>query len=95
VPRVPAATVNFDILSRRFKDKDVITPIALVREGVVRRISGKIPAVKILAKGKLERKLSFEGVLISEAAKAAIEKAGGTILSGAPKQIPPPVKRKK
>lgn len=79
VPRIPFATVNFDALSRRFKAGDVITPIALVKARLVRRISGKVPPVKILARGELSLKLSFEGVLISDAAKALIEKAGGTI----------------
>lgn len=79
VPRIRFATVNFDTLSRQFKAGDVVTPIALVKAGIVRRISGKVPPVKILARGELSKKVSFEGVLISAAAKAAIEKAGGTI----------------
>lgn len=95
VPRIPAATVNFDLLSRKFKDNDVISPIALARAGVVRRVSGKIPGVKILAKGTLERKLSFEGVLISEAAKAAIEKAGGSVRADVSKKTSSSLKLKK
>ncbi len=79
VPRIRFATVNFDTLSRQFKAGEVVTPIALVKAGIVRRISGKVPPVKILARGELSRKISFEGVLISDAAKALIEKAGGTI----------------
>lgn len=79
VPRIRFATVNFDTLSRQFKAGDVVTPIALVKAGLVRRISGKVPPVKILARGELSNKISFEGVLISAAAKALIEKAGGTI----------------
>ena len=85
VPRIRPAVVNFDMLSRKFKDSDVISPINLVRKSLVRRIAGKTPVVKILAKGKLGVKLSFEGVLLSDKAKAAIEKAGGTVKLGAGK----------
>ncbi len=79
VPRIPAAVVNLDLLSKAFKANDIVTPIALVKAGYVRRVSGKTPPVKILGGGTLSHKLSFEGVSVSAAAKAAIEKAGGSV----------------
>jgi len=35
--------------------------------------------VKVLSKGSLSKKLTFEGLLVSETAKKAIESAGGEI----------------
>lgn len=79
VPRTAIATVNLASLSKSFEDGSLVTPALLVKAKLVRRISGKTPEVKILGNGSLDIKLSFEGVLVSETAKAAIDKAGGTI----------------
>lgn len=89
VPRVRFATVNFDTLSRQFKAGDVVTPIALVKAGVVRRISGKVPPIKVLARGELTVKLSFEDVFISEVARATIEKAGGAVRAPVSRKVMP------
>ena len=89
VPRVRFATVNFDTLSRQFKAGDVVTPIALAKASVVRRISGKIPPVKILARGELTIKLSFEDIFVSEVAQATIEKVGGTVRAPASRKVVP------
>jgi ribosomal protein L15 len=40
---------------------------------------GKIPAVKILGTGEIAVALKFEGLVVSDAAKAKIEKAGGSV----------------
>lgn len=79
VPRIPFAGVNFDSIVRNFKKGDIVTPLALVRAGLVRRIGGKIPPVKVLARGELSLALAFENVLVSSAAKEKIEKAGGSV----------------
>ncbi len=79
VPRIPATAINFETLAKHFKDGDVVTPALLVKARLVRRVSGKIPPVKILGAGAFSQKLSFEKISVSDAAKAAIEKAGGTV----------------
>ncbi len=83
VPRVPASAVNLADLAKRFKENEIVSPAVLVRAGMVRRVSGKIPPVKVLGSGTLPHKLSFEKVLVSASARAAIEKAGGTITNPA------------
>ncbi|MBC7073867.1 uL15 family ribosomal protein, partial [Candidatus Parcubacteria bacterium] len=45
----------------------------------VRKIGGKIPKIKILAKGELTKKLIFEDLYFSQKAKEKIEKAKGVI----------------
>lgn len=49
---------------------------ALVKSGVLRRAKD---GVRLLARGELKAKLAFEVAGASEAAKAAVEKAGGSV----------------
>jgi large subunit ribosomal protein L15 len=74
-----SAVINLDRLEKHTKEGDVITPAYLVQKGLVRQIKGKVPAVKVLGKGELTKKLIIEHCTVSATAKAAIEKAGGVI----------------
>lgn len=71
--------VNFNVLSKNFKDGDVINPENLLNKGIIRMIKGKKPEVKILGGGALDKKLIFEHCKVSVKAKDIITKAGGTI----------------
>jgi len=51
----------------------------LIKKGIVSRMKGKAPKIKILGNGKLTKKLVFENCKFSKSAKEAVEKAGGTI----------------
>ena len=73
------AVVNIEILEKRFKAADTVTPKVLIERGVIRRIRGRLPKVKILGQGKLTKKLIIEGCQVSKQAKEKIEKAGGSI----------------
>lgn len=68
--RVVYQIVNLDILDAKFKDGETVSPKALLDKKLVRRMKGKMPQVKILGRGKLARKLNFEGVEMSKNAKA-------------------------
>jgi large subunit ribosomal protein L15 len=74
-----SAVVNLDVLDKNYKDGDVINPTNLIQSGISRKIKGKTPEIKILGNGKLTKKLTIENCKVSKTAKAAIEKAGGTI----------------
>jgi len=74
-------TVNLDQLSTKFESGATVTPRALVAAGLVRREGGKLPKVKVLARGTLDKKLTFTGVLTSAEARTHIEKAGGNFTS--------------
>ncbi|MFA6077960.1 MAG: uL15 family ribosomal protein [Candidatus Paceibacterota bacterium] len=76
---VPAAVVNIDLLEKRFQAGSVITPEVLVENKLIRRVSGKFPPVKILARGTLTKNFSFKGCLVSAKAKEIIETVGGTV----------------
>ena len=80
VPRVPVAAINLKTLSSNFKDGAVVSLTTLMKAGLLRRVSGKMPPVKILGTGDVPSKLSIEGLKVSESAKAAIEKNGGKVV---------------
>lgn len=80
VPRPGYQAVNLDQLERIFKDGSQITPRVLLEHNLVRKEGGKLPKVKILARGELTKKLSFSNVAMSKEARTHIEKIGGTIV---------------
>lgn len=80
VPHRELQVVNLDQLSKHFASGSEVTPRALLSLGLVRRESGKLPKVKVLARGEMTTKLTLSGMVVSEGARAAIEKAGGTIV---------------
>lgn len=73
------ATVNLEILEKRFKPSEKVSPKSLLEKRLIRRIKGRIPKVKILAKGKLSKKLVIEGCQVSKQTYEEIKKTGGTI----------------
>ena len=71
--------VNIGDLEKRFKKDEKINPQALLKKGLISKMKGRIPEVKILGKGKINEALVVEGCQISRGAKEIIEKAGGKI----------------
>lgn len=75
INRKEYAVVNLDTLNR-FEEGTEVTPALLVESGVVRNEKS---GIKVLAKGAVEKKLTVKAHKFSEAAKEAIEAAGGTV----------------
>lgn len=73
------AKVNLAQLDDKFKDGDLITPQSLIKNGLVSKIKGRVPEVKILAKGEITKGLKIKSCQLSQAAKQKITKAGGSI----------------
>lgn len=73
------SSVNLQDLEKNFQNDEVVNANSLVKKRLVGRIQGKVPKIKILAKGDLKKKLIFEDCLFSKSAKDIIEKSGGTI----------------
>ena len=84
--------INLETLERKFNIKqkgisiestskisNTINPKTLIKMGLISKIRGKIPKVKILGAGGLTKKLTIEGCEISKSAKEKIEKVGGTV----------------
>ncbi len=71
--------INLDSLNNAYAAGDTVTLESLIAKKVVRVKGGNNPRVKILARGTLAKKLIIKGCTISEAAKAAVEKVGGSV----------------
>jgi large subunit ribosomal protein L15 len=65
--------VNLRDLEKFFNDGELVNPEILLKRGLVSRIKGKVPEVKILGSGELKKKLKIENCLMSESAKKAIK----------------------
>lgn len=75
--RVETQAVSLANISARFEDGDKINLETLLEKNLISRNDAK---VKILASGEIDKKVTVEaGILFSVTAKAAIEKAGGTV----------------
>jgi len=72
--------LNVETLEKNFKTNEKISPQVLLEKKLIRRIKGRIPKIKILGRGKINKKLTIEGCEVSKAAREKIEKAGGKIL---------------
>lgn len=71
--------LNLGQLNNLFKENELVNSSALLNKGLANRIKGKMPEIKILGDGELNKKLDFRGIKLSKVAKAKIEKAGGTV----------------
>ena len=77
--QVKPTAVNLADINKIFKNGDTVSPETLVKNNIVKMISGNLPKVKILATGILDKKLTIKGCKVSSTAKLAIEKVGGNI----------------
>ena len=73
------AIINIETLEKKFKTSETVSPKALLEKKIIRRIKGRIPKVKILARGKITKELTIDGCQVSKGAKEQIKKAGGSI----------------
>jgi large subunit ribosomal protein L15 len=73
------AVLNLDKIEKSFKEGETVNPKVLSEKGLVPKMKGKTPKVKILSFGDIKKALVFENCLASKSAKEKIEKAGGKI----------------
>jgi large subunit ribosomal protein L15 len=73
--------VNLEDINEKFNENEVVNKETLVQKKVLKiRKSDKNPKIKILAKGKLDKKLIFSSeLLFSNKAKEEILKSGSVI----------------
>ncbi len=74
-----SVAVNLDVLEKNTEAGEVINPANLIKKGIINKIKGRMPEVKILGTGKLTKSLIIQNCKVSKSAKAAIEKSSGTI----------------
>ncbi len=66
--RSQPAVVNLAEIQEKFASGEEVSPESLLKKGLIHRIKGKIPAVKILGGGEIKKKLSFKGITFSRSA---------------------------
>lgn len=72
------AIVNLDDLEKFFKAGETVTPELVVERGVMSDLKD---GLKVLAFGTLSHKLTVQAHKFSKTAQAAIEKAGGEVVT--------------
>jgi large subunit ribosomal protein L15 len=74
--RTEYEVVNLSELEQRFEAGATVDVAALEAAGLVKN---RLDGVKVLARGELTKKLTVKVHKLSEAARAAVEKAGGAV----------------
>lgn len=64
--------INLRDLEKTFKSGALVSPKTLLESGLVQKSGGRLPRVKILAGGELEKKLIFKNIEMSRNAKEKI-----------------------
>jgi len=71
--------LNVEILDKKFKAGEKITPEILLERKIIGKIKGRMPRVKILGNGEITKPLTVENCIVSKSAKEKIEKAKGQV----------------
>lgn len=74
---IKPTVLNLKDIEKKFKNGEIVNPKILLAKGLISLKKGALPEVKILGSGEISKKLSFQNVLLSEPARAKIEKIGG------------------
>ena len=75
--KLDALAIPLERLGQLFESGEEVSMRSLIEKGATRQ--RKLIPVKIVGGGELSKKLSLKGVPVSASARAAIEKAGGSI----------------
>ncbi|MBI4919910.1 uL15 family ribosomal protein [Candidatus Azambacteria bacterium] len=73
------AILNLKDIENNFQNGEIVSPNVLFEKSLVGRPKKGKLKVKILSEGEISKKLSFQNVSLSKAARDKIEKAGGSI----------------
>jgi ribosomal protein L15 len=77
--RPDAFPLSLATVEAYFKAGDTVSPAALGKMGIITLSGRTAPRVKILGKDGITKAVTVKGCEVSAGAKAAIEKAGGTV----------------
>lgn len=77
--RMLPTIINVSTLEKILPKGGAVSPKILVGLGVVVKLKGKVPAVKILGTGSVTQKFTVSGCTLSMSAKAKIADAGGSV----------------
>jgi large subunit ribosomal protein L15 len=66
-------STNLRDIARKFKEGETVSPQTLLEKGLVRKINGRVPNVKILGTGILPFKVKFENVKMSKSVQEKMQ----------------------
>lgn len=72
-------SVTLEMLEKHFQEKNIITPKVLTEKNIVTKIKGRVPSVKVVARGEITTPITLKKCHVSAGAKQKIEAVGGTI----------------
>lgn len=83
------AVAPLEMIGKKFKDGEVVNKESLIKSGIIGKLEAK-DGIKIVGSGKFTKKLTIDkSILLSAAAKSAIEKAGGKVEAAKEKKLAP------
>ena len=74
--KVTYQVISLDTISEKYADGETVSLETLKAKGIVKGVGVQ---VKVLSNGSLTKKVAFEGVKMSQSAKAAVEVAGCSV----------------
>jgi large subunit ribosomal protein L15 len=72
--------VNLKDIEKKFKAGEKVTPLSLLKKGLIKKTRKRPVRVKLLGAGALTKKLLVSGCQISNSAKKKVEDAGGKLI---------------
>ncbi len=78
-PKPLVKIITLTDLDKNFSKGEVVNNKTLAKKGLIKKSSGKMPKVKILANGSITKPLIISQIEISKSAKELIEKAKGKV----------------
>lgn len=67
--RAKPVVLNLSAIEKNFTDREIVSPESLLKKGLINKIKGRTPRVKILAGGKISKEVVFKGVKLSKRIK--------------------------
>lgn len=74
--REKPVAVNLRLLEKAFQSGDTVSPEILHKKGLISKVKGRIPLVKVLDGGEMKKKFIFKNLLFSKALKIKLKAAG-------------------
>jgi len=71
--KIKPQIVNLKDLNEKFDNNEIVSPETLMEKGLIAKIKGRIPEVKILGDGKLTKKLKVENCKMSKSVKDVLK----------------------
>jgi len=65
--------VNLKFLEKKYREGEIVSPETLLEKGLVVKVKGRVPEVKILGNDKLAKKLKAENCQMSKSAEKQLK----------------------